>query len=280
MESTRSKVKIWAFCSVFSCLCILSNAQEYYGGGGNGSWRRHPSNYNRQRYRDTANNEPSGYITVNFGFANPQGSFGQEIGNQYGGYALPGSDFNFSLGVPVNHSDFGVALMFGSYDNQYDLNTFSNNNYVSPVFPDQNDYSESSILGGLYATYPIGRLSIDGRLMGGVLLSNLPEQDIIYDDVAGDQYQYDLQPSNSTSFAFDAGIGVRFMIAQFNRRKLCVTANLDYLYSSVSYNTEQIEYYTPYANNPTNITYQTNYSATGHLPIQLLNITFGIGYQL
>lgn len=281
METRRSNVKMLVLFSLSMCLCVADNAQDYYGGGGNGSWRRQPSNYNRQRNRDTANNEPSGYFSVNFGFATPEGSFGQGIGSQYGGYALGGSNFNFSIGIPINHTNFGIALMYGSYDNEYDLNTFSNNNYVSPIYPDQNDYSEGSIMGGLYVTYPvINRLSVDARLMGGVLLSSLPEQDIAYQDVTGDIYQYDIQPSNSTSFAFDAGIGLRFMVAEFGRRKVCIMANVDYIYSSVSYNTEQIEYYTPYANNPTNITYQTNYSITGHLPVQLLNITFGIGYQL
>jgi len=281
METTRSKTKVLVLCSLFTSLCIIGNAQDYYGGG-NSSWRRQPSNNTQQKDKDKDNTaeDPSGYISINYGFANPQGGF-QAIGSQYGGYALPGANFNFSMGIPVNHTNFGIALMFGSYDNQYDLNTFSNNNQVSPVYPDQNDYSESSIMGGLFITYPlIGKLSADARLMGGVLLSSLPEQDIAYEDITGDQYQYDLQPSNSTSFAFDAGIGLRLMIAEFGRRKICVMANVDYLYSSVSYNTEQIEYYTPYANNPNNITFQTNYSVSGHLPVQLLNITFGIGYQL
>lgn len=314
METMRSKAKILVLCSLFTCLCMVNNAQDYYGGGGNGSWRKQQTNNTPQKKKDVDDNEPSGYISVNYGFATPEGNFSQPfsqsgysgnppaIGLGYGNYAQPGSAFHFSVGIPIDHSNFGIALMFGSYDNTYDINSYGNalnnslgnqnvnvNPYAnSPIQwygsagTQQNVYDESSIMGGFFATYPIGRLSIDGRLMLGALLCNLPEQAVEAGDADGNTFLYDVEPSNSTSLAFDIGIGARFMIAQLGRRKLCAMINVDYLYSNVSYNTQQDLYVIP-ATGP-NAGYQEqlvpSLPASGSLPIQLLNITFGIGYQL
>jgi len=309
MNTTKSKVKTLILCSSFMFFSVAINAQDYYGGGGGGSWRRQQNNNQQPKDKDDKGTEPSGFISINFGFATPEGNFAQPfsqgiyssaVGIGYGNYALPGSSFHFSIGIPVSHSNFGVALMFGSYDNEYDLNNYvnalsnSNVNYnaysTSPITyyqaaASQNSYDESSIMGGLYVTFPIGRLSIDGRLMAGALLCSLPEQNVDAYDAAGDALQYDVEPSNSTSIAFDAGLGIRFMLAEFGRRKLCIMANADFLYSNVSYNTQQdvsVLPTTPPTGYPAGVPISLVPSPTvsGSLPIELLNITFGIGYQL
>jgi hypothetical protein len=285
MNAMRIKAKTVAIGSLLVCFCAIGNAQDYYGGGGS-NWRRQPSN-NEQTPKDKDNTaaEPSGYMSINFGFATPEGPFAQEIGSGYGGYAQSGGTiFDFSLGIPINHSNFGFALMLGSENNNYDINTYANNmsSFALPPNTDQSTYSESSILGGLYVTYPIGRLSIDGRAMLGALLCALPEQNYGFFDQSGNSWDYDLQPSNSTSLAFDLGIGARFMIAEFSRRKLCLMVNVDYLYSSVSYNTQQYQYET-YASGPnmgTTVQYVPSPTFSGSFPLELLNVTFGIGYQL
>jgi hypothetical protein len=309
MKIMKRKVKTLLLYCFFAGFCAICNAQDYYGNGNNGSWRRKPNN-DQQPPKDENITEPSGYLSINFGFATPEGSYGQSfsesaypltgtggVGIGYGGYAQPGFAFDFSLGVPINHSNFGIAFMFGSYNNEYDLNSYVNSLSASSInynvysasaitgystAPSANDYSESSILGGLFFTYPIGRLSLDGRAMLGVLLSGLPEQDIYAIDAANDELQYDVESSNSTSLAFDVGIGARFMIAQFGRRKLCVMVNLDYLYSNVSYSTQQDLYVVPASG--ANAGYQVSLIPTpavsGSFPIQMLNVTFGIGYQL
>lgn len=304
-----NSTKILTLCGLLVCSCAAINAQDYYGG--NGSWRKQPSNNNNNSNQNTDEAEPSGYISVNFGFATPEGNFGQTysqnaydpygpnppVGIGYGNYAMPGTAFHFSLGVPINHSNFGVAFMFGSYANQYDINSYVNSLNNSPVSYNpyspspiagyasaggDNVYDESSIMGGFFATYPVGRFSFDGRLMIGALLCSLPEQDVYAEDMDGDALQYDVEPSNSTSLAFDVGVGVRFMVAQFGRRKLCLMVNADYLHSDVSYSTQQDLYVVPVSGN--NAGYSTQIipspSVTGTLPIDLLNITFGIGYQL
>jgi len=279
----KKRAKVLIVCSLLFCFYSEGYSQDYYGGGG--SWRKKPNNDQQSKDKDNAATDPSGYISINLGFATPEGSFGEMLGSQYGNYADPGGlVFDFSLGVPINHSNFGVALMFGSYDNTYDVTSFASNNqvYSLPTQTGQTDYSESSIMGGLYVTYPIGRLSIDGRLMGGILLCTLPEQSVGYNDQANNSWYLDTQPVNQNAFAVDAGIGARFLIAELGRRKLCLMANIDYLYSNVSYNTQQYVYetYASGVNAGTTVQYVPSPTVSGHLPIQLMNITFGIGYQL
>ena len=270
------------FLIVFCCVASIytTGFAQYYGEG----YRRNPGPPPPQPKEKEDNGgytQPSGYLSVNFGFATPEANFAQAFGSNYGGYAQPGSVFHFSLGIPIQHSNFGIALMYGNYNNGYDLNTFCNNNGFIPA-PADNEYSEQAIMGGLFFTYPIGRLSLDGRAMIGALLCSFPEQDYYAEDAASNEYQLDLQSSNSTGLAYDVGVGVRYLIVKLGRRPLCAMVNVDYLYSTPSYNTQQIEYETPAANNPNGITYQLvpNLTYSGHLPIQLLNVTFGLGYQL
>jgi hypothetical protein len=311
MDTTKRKVKTLALCGLFISFYSLSNAQDYYGGGNGGSWRKKQDNNQSQpKDKDANGSEPSGYISVNFGFGTPEGNYAQPfsqntyseaIGTGYGNFAEPGTVLHLSAGIPINHSNFGIALMFGSYTNQYDLNNYVNNLNSSLNNPNvnanpytnspivayypaggQNVYDESSIMGGLYVTYPFGRFSFDGRLMLGALLNSMPEQAVDAIDGAGDYFTYDLEPSNSTSLAYDVGVGIRFMVAQLGRRKVCLMANIDYLYSNAPYNTQQDLYVVP--STGTNAGEQLQLvpspQVSGSTPIQLLNITFGIGYEL
>ena len=285
MDLRRKKAIIFFIFTLLTIASYMSHAQDYYNGGGNNdSWRKKPAE-NKQPNDLKNTTDPSGYTSINAGFANPVGSFGNPVGNGYGGYALPGFDFDFSFSVPINHSNFGLAFMLGSYSNTYDLNNYINYlNNTSPIYgfgslqqSVNNIYSETSILGGFYTTYPIGRLSIDGRLMIGALLNTLPEQAYGQENInTGDIWEYDLQNSYPTSFAVDAGIGLRFMVFKLAGRQVCLMANVDYLYSEVYYNATQLE--ATQAANQTSPTYYQN-TITGHLPVSLVNFTFGIGYQ-
>src|SRR6185312_2516396 len=123
---------------------------------------------------------PTGYFVFGFGFTQPMYRFASENYAGYGGYALPGNSFSLSLGAPIMHSNFGVALMYSYNWNKYDINGYVSNiqfsdqsNTYNPVSDDS--YRESMIMGGLFATIPIQRLSIDFRAMGDVAMCTLPE---------------------------------------------------------------------------------------------------------
>ncbi len=175
----RIHFKTLAICFLFSSIGLHTIAQDYYGGG-NGSWRKKPDDSNKPKDKDGTNPEPSGYMSINFGLSYPEGSYGAGYGNVYGGYAQSGTIYHFSFAFPIDHSNFGLAFMFGSSSNNYDINTFINYNNTHDPYayyeagPGSNNvYQQSSIMGGLYVTAPVGRLSIDGRLMIGVIKNPL-----------------------------------------------------------------------------------------------------------
>lgn len=290
MNIMKRNARIVLIIGLLICFYSTGFTQDYYGGD-NSSWRKRPEEP-QPKDKDNGNPDASGYMSINFGFANPEGSFASPYGSGYSGYALRGTSFHFSMAFPVKQSNFGFAFMFGSYNNTYDNTNYGNHlentsgsqtvEYLplSQGFNGSisNTYQESSIMGGAYATYPIGRLSIDGRLMIGVLLSSLPEQIYGKVDTANNQTIYDIEPSNSVSLAFDAGIGIRCLVTRIGRRQLCAMVNVDYLYSNVGYSVQQDVQYTP--GNLALSSVQSQNSFSGNLAISLLNITFGLGYQL
>src|ERR1700722_18895940 len=124
MDTLKRKSNILMLLSLFLCAFSVINAQDYYGGSGGDSWRKKPPDKQPEEPKSIA--EPSGFTAINAGFANPEGSFASSFGSGYGGYALEGFDFNFSFGVPISHSNFGLAFLFGSYNNNYDINNYVN----------------------------------------------------------------------------------------------------------------------------------------------------------
>lgn len=271
-------------------------AQYYYGPP---PPPRKPPPGARKQPEDLGPSLPTGFLSVNFGLAEPEGTFAQQIGTGYGGYALPGDLFSLSLGLPVNHSNFGVAVMIGSYSNTYNndqwtANINNNSNPNNAFFQNANQiqgtyniYSNTTVMGGLYGTLPVGNLSIDGRLMIGAMIGGLPERAFGFYDTANNFYEDDIQPSNPVALAFDAGIGLRYLIGNFGRRKVCLMVNADYLFTNVSYFTPDYQnlvypYQAQLQTQPLpgiSPTPDINGNISGTIPIALFTLTFGIGYQ-
>lgn len=218
--------------------------------------------------------KPSGYFELGIGAAQPINSFANESGSGYGGYALPGTNFNLSFGIPLAHSNFGVALMYNYAWNPYDINTYVDNVQIGDqsntyVPLRQDGYSESFILGGLFATIPVQRLSFDFRLMGGLAICGLPEVD--YGEYANSvtatqNFEWDTYPSTSTSFASDLGMNIRFRIFRTS-----IMAGIDYLYADPMVSTTQ-RYTDQYSNS-----YYSHLG--GSVPISIMSYSIGIGYQ-
>jgi|SRR6185312_2989271 len=223
---------------------------------------------------------PTGYLTINIGYAAPLGGFGSNIGTNYGNFALPGTAACVAAGIPLANTNIGVSVMYGNYDNPFNLSAFTANVAASPSsFSDTyysvqaDDYSENVIMGGLFYTWPIHRLSLDFRAMAGVMFCTMPEviyaADAIY--TGGTQpsndFSWDYAPSRSTAFAYDVGAGLRYKL----RRNVCLAFNVDYLAARANFNT-LIDYIDDYNNE-----YITPTSGT--IPFSFLNVSIGVGYQ-
>jgi len=217
---------------------------------------------------------PSGYFELGIGAAEPINAFAKEAGSSYGGYALPGANLNLSFGIPIAHSNFGIALMYNYAWNFQDINTYvdniqmtDQNNTYMPL--GQDAYRESFILGGLFATIPVQRVSFDFRLMGGLAICRLPEVDYGADATsvtATQNFEWDTYSSVATSFASDLGMNIRFRIFRTS-----IMAGIDYLYADPMVNTTQ-QYTDQFGN--------SSYSHVGGmLPISIISYSIGIGYQ-
>jgi hypothetical protein len=217
---------------------------------------------------------PSGYFELGIGAAQPFNSFSRESGAGYGGYALPGTNLNISMGVPIGGSNFGIALMYNYAWNFHDINTYVDNIQMSDqsntYFPNgQDSYRESFILGGLFATIPVDRVSFDFRLMGGLAICGLPEVDYganATSPTASQDFEWDTYNSTATSFATDMGVNIRFRI-----HRTSIMAGVDYLYADPMVNTT-LQYTDQYGSS-------TYTHVGGMLPISIMSYSLGIGYQ-
>jgi len=220
---------------------------------------------------------PTGYFGVSFGFAQPIGTFASQPNGSYSGYALPGYDIDLSLGLPINHSNIGVAFMYGSIVNNFDMDTYVSN--VAESDPsrsyqsfNQDVYNENLLMAGLFVTFPFNRLSIDARALVGVSFCYLPEIDYgasVYDpSILGyDNYEWDTYSSRSTSFAYGLGVDLRYKL-----RRVSFTLGVDVVSTTATVSTQQ-QYTDP--NGDLSYTH-----ISGNVPISLINTNIGFAYQI
>lgn len=244
--------------------------------------------YQRRRsapQQETINEAPKGYVSVNSGFSSVLGNWGFGFNTQYdGSYAMNGTFQNIAAGIPINGSNFGVALMLGFYDNPFDYNTFVGNalyasttNYTAYSIPSYGDYQSVNLMAGVFYTYPLKRFSFDARAMLGYISCGLPGLE--YDAVQqpnvyiNPTYQDDWQISSSTArgVAYDVGVGIRYSF----RRNTCIMLNADFLQASLPFSTTVLQ---QHIDQNGNVTY-SEYSLTGTVPLSLFNISLGLGIQ-
>ncbi|HSY77687.1 MAG TPA: hypothetical protein VK890_12555 [Bacteroidia bacterium] len=218
-----------------------------------------------------------GFLAFQFGLAQPNGMFASTSGTSYRGYATPGTAFNLAAGVPVSNTDFGIALMFGSYSNPFDENKYAANVqqtdearfYTANI---QDEYVTSSVLVGPFFTLPLNKVSFDFKALIGAALCRLPEVGYSayqYNPTLGttSTYDWDIAGSNSSALAYGLGVGVRYNFGYW-----AVMANADYMYTNPMYSTNML--YTDPAGN------QSYSSMSGNIPMSFMNFTLGLGYQI
>ena len=291
----RNLKKAFAVVALLGGIYTTSDAQYYYGPPPGPPpppppGYRHHERQQQQQSQDDEISHPTGYFGLSIGFATPVGGYANEFGgtntnttnssnvNYPGGYAQTGLNFNIGLAVPVNHSNLGIALQYSSASNPFDISTYTNNvaQYDQSREYDGGDindaYSTSFIMAGLFLTYPVQRLSIDFKLMGGVALTYIPEVAYSgqeYNSVTTyyDQYSWDIASSNSASFAYGLGVDLRY---KFRRASLML--GVDYLGTQAPVHSQ--EQYT----DPNNNQFYNNVS--GSIPISVVNAYIGVAYDI
>jgi len=270
------KTKIWLTSAILIISYSLAEAQYYYGAPPPPPPQRRHAPREQKQEEEESNYTPKGFVAINTGLSYVTGNFGNNVGTNYGNYALNGTTENVSAGIPINHTNFGISLSLGYFINPFDINSYVTNiNYADPnaaneqyVYGDQYYYVERGFMAGGFYTYPYKRFSFDGKLQIGILSCLFPEVDYgYYVGNATYPYSYSIAPSKSESFAIDVGAGVRFSL----RRNACLMLSADYLNSTARYNT-LVQLVDPSGN-----TFQ--HSLTGTIPISLFSINIGIGME-
>jgi hypothetical protein len=299
MSSNLTNTNVMRNIKAFLLLLVAGTAfttadAQYYYGPPPGPPPPPPPHHREREQRQPSDDEgvsPTGYFGLSIGLAQPVGSFATAFGGTNtnstsgigsvtypGGYAQPGFNFNISLGVPINHSNLGIAIMYGDCSNPFDIGAYTAN--VAATDPnkqydggDVSDlYSSSFIMVGLFATYPIQRLSLDLKVMGGVALTSTPE--IAYSAQQWDatlnqydQYSWDIASANSASFAFGLGADLRLKL-----RRVSLMLGVDFLTTTLSVNSQ--EQYT----DPNNNTFY--YRVGGSVPVSVVDPYIGIAYDI
>ncbi|HWY99327.1 MAG TPA: hypothetical protein VNY36_09585 [Bacteroidia bacterium] len=250
----------------------VADAQYYYGPPPPGP--PPPRQRERQGNGDDDGSQPSGYFALTIGLAQPVGGFANAVGGGYSGYALPGDNIDVSLGIPLNHSNMGIALMYGSYANSFDINTYVTNMQLTdqsksyaPITGDI--YSEGFLMAGIFATYPVQRFSFDFKLMGGVAFCHLPEVDYgaDYNTAGYYNYEWDNAASRTTGFAYNLGADMRY---RFRRASLMI--GVDYVGANPAINSVQTYI------DPNGVASYTRLG--GSIPISVVSANIGVAYDI
>jgi hypothetical protein len=228
------------------------------------------------------------FISIHIGDGIPF-SYNKASEDIFESYGQAGFSININAAMPIKHSIFDITAMIS-----YGSNPFNLNNYFRGVegLTEFNSASENlneyAGLPGISLSIPYHRFLFDFRLLGGVL----------YFGSSGDKYSSttsylqqvnptsvvyytssaDISPYNTTSLALDIGASVKFM----GGKKIFIALSFDYFYAhpnigfnatAQSYSSNTMPAYILY-----NIT-NTSYNNTTSMDVQLINLTFGIGYR-
>jgi hypothetical protein len=217
---------------------------------------------------------PQAYGSFNAGLSLPIGSFGSTASADWTGYAKAGTVYSILVGIPIAHSNFGIAIMTGYSKNNYDAATFGTNlakkdtgNSYSAVTAIA--YAQYYLMTGLLVTSNnLNGLSIDGRLLIGFDYVNYPDPYWSTMSIhTGYTTQWYLNTNPTTTLAIALGVGVRYALLN----GFTALLNVNYIYTGATCSTQQLV---------DNSISQTPETLTDKVSNSTLAITLGLGYSL
>jgi len=217
-----------------------------------------------------------GYVAILGGLGIPNNSF------QGNGNATNGKTFSISAAFPGIISHGGFSFKFdhginGMNETQLLQGLASNSGFSNincSLAGAIGQYSYSTLLTGLYLTYPSKHFTIDLRVLAGVMFATSPNFSVnYYDQNSGNNGTFTQAQTSGSAFAFDMGIEVRYPVLH----KFCVILSADYLTASPSFN-----YVTTGAGLTSNgtIIQENGRETIAGQSFDLSNFTLGIGYLL
>lgn len=217
------------------------------------------------------------FIELSGGLSVPLGNFAKtDYNDNRSGFASMGPLFSISGVKFLGHSNFGLGgtVSFAYYN----LKNMSNmaDGYHEAFDVDSTNvhytrYTSVHVLIGPYYTIPLGIVSIDFKILGGVNFMSSPHIDVLLED-GGNSYtnggtNYTFWQNSSFASALAANVGVGLRVSPINH--FAISLRADYFYSQPVFNITN-EYRT--ANTGRLLTSYTQ-------PFNGINTTLGLVYE-
>jgi hypothetical protein len=221
-----------------------------------------------QKHKDDA--ESSGYVIAGGGGAIPLGEFQNDgLSDKQSGFAQTGAHSFLEFAMPIDRSNFGVAVNLSYYKNDIntvDIQTQLENKYSgTSVTVNTDGYQLTTVTGGLYLTFPVQKFSFDIKLLAGIALAKFPNVTTKVEDVnTGITASEHSATTSSAAFAFGGNLTIRYAITDH----FCIFLQSGAIHTDVDFrtaSTNSIDY-------TTNVTY-------GDQPMTLVHFSGGLGFQ-
>jgi len=166
------------------------------------------------------------FIEASVGASSPSGYFNSnDPDNLLSGFAQVGTDFNINGGYQVIKT-FGVLIKYNMFLNP--VNTTTINDFYTLEMQDYLDknapgytinstkvnsgwYWSNSILGGIYVTIPMDRISVDVRTLAGYLTLIKPELNYDASFNTDDKYTIKEEKTNGGGIVYKVGFSVNYI---------------------------------------------------------------------
>ena len=214
---------------------------------------------------DSIKFQPRGYVALGAGVGIPIGDYASSTSFSYGDYAHIGRQLNFSGGIPLKKSHYGIAFMYLNFRNPKVSNNYTTADY----------YTGKVIMAGLLYTIAKKNISYDFRLLGGWGWSSFPNFGYSYPDPKNYPYGYydvNINSSSGNEVAIDFGAQIRIPIIE--EKLICLTIGVDFYYANPKYSSTETVSNFPYGN------YSTTFSIDSNIPTLFVSFTAGIAFQI
>ena len=200
------------------------------------------------------------YLGFNVGAALPTGNFAStDFNNDKAGLAKTGLNVNLE-GAGYIIPFVGIAGSLGAFTNSINADNYNTVTGKATVNKWQNGY----VMAGPIVTLPIGKFSIDGKVLFGVVGTKTPNIKIDYANGSSTLYDEKFM----VNFGYSVGGSIRYNLLS----RLALKLNCDYISSNQSVTTNA-KYNAPGQTESTSPDY------TEHIDVRNINIGLGLVLQ-
>ncbi|KAA2243023.1 porin family protein [Chitinophaga agrisoli] len=176
------------------------------------------------------------FIGITGGLSLPGGDYSKgDYNNDQSGFAKTGFNIGVTGAYYFKHSHFGIGGILS-----YTHYGFKNAQGLADGYKEAFDVDSSTvyikgnnqtinILVGPYYTVPLGKLSLDFRLLGGLVNATLPGNEVYLEDGLDNRLKQD--KSTASAFGWQGGAAIRYTIVPH----IGVFAGVDYFYSKPNF---------------------------------------------